>query len=50
MAPRLYNGMTYGVGIGPLMMPFQIYMVLLAQRMLLLRLSWSFLVASFSRM
>jgi hypothetical protein len=48
MAPRLDYGMTYGVGTGPLRKPFKIYMVLLAQMMFLLRLSWSFLMLPFN--
>jgi hypothetical protein len=38
MAPRLNSSTIIGVGIQPLRMSFQFYMVLLALRMLLLRL------------
>ena len=38
MAPRLDSGMIYGVRIWPLKKPFQVYLVLLAQRMLLLQI------------
>jgi hypothetical protein len=48
MAPRLDSGMIYGMEICSLRKPFQICIALLAQRMLLLRLSWSFLVVPFS--
>jgi hypothetical protein len=39
-APRLDFGMIYDVGIWPLRKPFQMYMVLLAQSMLLGTLWW----------
>ena len=48
MAPRLDFDMIYGVEIWSLRELFKLYMVFLAQRMLLLRNSWSFLVAPFN--
>lgn len=50
MALRLRFGMVSGVGMWPMKKPFQIYLVLLAQMMPLLRLTWSFLVVSISGM
>jgi hypothetical protein len=38
MAPWLDFGMIFGVGIWPLRMPFQSYLALLVQMMLLLQL------------
>jgi hypothetical protein len=50
MALRLDSERIFGVGIWPLRMPFQFYLVFLVQRMLLLRLTWIFLKALFSGM
>jgi hypothetical protein len=43
MAPKLDSGIISGVGIWPLSMPFQFYLVLFGQRMFILQLSWTFL-------
>jgi hypothetical protein len=48
MALRLDSDMIFGVGIWPLRKHFQFYLVLLALRMLLLRLTWNFLEVLFS--
>jgi hypothetical protein len=40
--------MIFDVGIWPLRKPFKFYLVLLAQKMLLLQLTWSFLEVIFS--
>jgi hypothetical protein len=47
---RLGSSMICGLGIWPLRMPFQFYLVLLVQRMLLLRLTWKFLEVPLSGM
>jgi hypothetical protein len=48
MAPKLDYSMINGVGMWPLKKPFHIYLVLLVQRMPLLRVTWSFMVAPIS--
>jgi hypothetical protein len=48
MAPRLDFDMIYGVGILSLRKPFWIYLVLHAQKTLLLWITWKFLEVPFS--
>ena len=48
MAPMLDSSMIFGVRIWPLRMHFQFYLVLLAQRVLMLRFTWNFLEVPFS--
>jgi hypothetical protein len=50
MAPRLDFDMIFGAGIWPLRMSFQFYLVLLAQKMLLLQFTSNFLEVLFSEM
>jgi hypothetical protein len=50
MASRLDSGMISGVEMWPLGKPFQIYLVLAAQRMLLFQLTWSFMLVPISEM
>lgn len=49
MALRLDSGTIFDVGIWPLRTYFQFHLVLLVQKMLLLRLTWPFLDVSFNR-
>jgi hypothetical protein len=48
MTPMLDSSMIFGVRIWPLRMHFQFYLILLAQRILMLRFAWNFLEVPFS--
>jgi hypothetical protein len=48
MAPRLNFDMISSVGMWPIRKPYQIYLVLPAQKMALLQLTWSFMVVPIS--
>jgi hypothetical protein len=49
MILMLGSGMIYGMGIWSLGKPFQVYLVLHVQMMLLLQIAWKFLEVPFSR-